>query len=62
MRRPLLALAVHLGRQAVQDSHIIAVLEQEIGHMRADEPGAPGDQDSSHDVTSLAGLSVSSIG
>ena len=32
------------GRQVVEDEHLVAAIEQRLGEMRADEPGAAGDQ------------------
>jgi hypothetical protein len=33
------------GRQVVEDDHLVAVGQQPVGDMRADEAGAPGDED-----------------
>ena len=39
-----LAVAVHLGDQAVQGAHRVARAEKLVGEVRADEPAAAGDE------------------
>ena len=38
------ALRMHLRVEVVEDAHVPAVGEKPVGEMRADEPGAAGDQ------------------
>jgi hypothetical protein len=46
--RPASGLAVHLGREAVENTDQITPLEEEIGKMGADETGSACDQNPPH--------------